>query len=194
MISVCIYLASCNGCFPPQNTTMNFNEDDVLCFPRKSSWTKLCPLVGSGILETWIILKTIRLCLVDWTSQGNVYPQNLGISSCLNKNGTNSYVFQVMLVFRGDFFCFPKTNKQKPTGGKSKSVPSAHTRQVQYKLQGFYRFVQHWQGNLDEKTPWDEKTWGGSEGRGLLRSPGMWWFVAPDSVILFLGGGRELRS
>ena len=94
----------------------------------------------------------------------------------------------------GFFFCFPKTNKQKPTGGKSKSVPSAHTRQVQYKLQGFYRFVQHWQGNLDEKTPWDEKTWGGSEGRGLLRSPGMWWFVAPDSVILFLGGGRELRS
>ena len=45
---------------PPRNTTMD--EDDVLCFPRKSSWTKLCPLVGSGILDPWIILTTI-LCL-----------------------------------------------------------------------------------------------------------------------------------
>ena len=35
----------------------------LYCIPRKSQSTKLCPLVGSGILNSWIILKTI-LCLV----------------------------------------------------------------------------------------------------------------------------------
>ena len=39
--------------------------------PRKSIWTKPCPLVGSGILHPWIILKTI-LCLV-LDSQGEAY-------------------------------------------------------------------------------------------------------------------------
>ena len=30
-----------------------------------------CPLVGSGILNPWIIFKDQPLCLVDWTPQGN---------------------------------------------------------------------------------------------------------------------------
>ena len=40
--------------------------------PRKSKPTKVCPLVGSGILAPWMILKTI-LCLVDWTSRVYIY-------------------------------------------------------------------------------------------------------------------------
>ena len=38
--------------------------------PRKSKPTKLCPLVGSGILNTWIILKTSHF-VWSWTSRVN---------------------------------------------------------------------------------------------------------------------------
>lgn len=40
----------------------------TICTGRKSNSTKLCPLVGSGILDTWIILKAFLCFVLD--SQG----------------------------------------------------------------------------------------------------------------------------
>ena len=71
---------------------LQFDFSMFKCFPRKSKSTKLCPLIiGSGILDPWIILKTSHF-VRSWTPRVFVNKIDFSISPPIKKTRSCRYL------------------------------------------------------------------------------------------------------